>query len=455
MFNLSDTICAVCTPQGIGSIAAIRISGADSWEIAKKIFRTHIPTHLGTSALTHFDHMQAQHGYIIDKDQIIDEVIILPFKVPKSFTAEDVIEIYCHGGYQLPSQILDLCLKLGARQAKSGEFTFRAFVNGRIDLASAEAVNDLINADNERSAQLISGNLIGSLSKKVSLFRERLLHLITSIESSIEFPTDVPSMTETEILSELKEINLEITELIKNSNDGHLLKTGVKVSIIGPPNAGKSSLLNRLLENQRAIVSCEPGTTRDTVEEKVILNGLPVVLVDTAGIRDKALVGEVEGFGIERTKQAIQNSDMSILVFDLANEKSNGVKEIQSSLKGKTIITVGNKLDLANGYKTKCDVAISAKYGTNIDLLKTMIAEKTNFPSPGSFAIHINQRQKELLLQCNFSLQISIDMLDQKASDDLVADELKKSVTKLDEISGRVVSDEVIKNIFTQFCIGK
>ena len=315
MFNLTDTIAAICTPKGVGAISVIRISGKDSWNIIKNIF---------FAFQNSLMHMNAVYGHMKDGEKQIDEVIILPFKSPNSFTAEDTIEIFCHGGLQVTSQVLDLCLKSGARQAKNGEFTFRAFVNGRIDLTEAEAVNELINADSEKFIYSASNVLSGALKNKIAEFREKLFDLITSIESSIEFPSDVPSVNKDFIAEKLNEINSEINSLIESSKEGQILRNGIKVSIVGLPNAGKSSLLNQLLENQRAIVSEEPGTTRDTIEEKIIVEGYPIVLIDTAGIREK-IVSDSEKMGIERSKRAIESSDIVMLVYDLAAETDSSI----------------------------------------------------------------------------------------------------------------------------------
>lgn len=450
MFNLSDTICAICTPKGTGAIAAIRISGSDSWNIARKIF---FPSFS-------FNHMHAIHGYIKDNDKIIDEVVLLPYKSPKSFTLEDTIEIFCHGGFQVTSQILDICLKAGARQAKNGEFTFRAFINGRIDLTEAEAINELISADNEKAVYVASEILSGSLKKKITQFREKLFELITQIESSIEFPMDVPDTDKDKIVLNLQNIKNEINNLIESSKEGQILRDGIKISIIGPPNAGKSSLLNQLLESDRAIVSEEPGTTRDTIEEKIIIDGWPIVLIDTAGIREKKSISDSEKIGIERSKQAIQKSDIVLAIFDIVNDDHEN-RRFAAFLENKSRIIIGNKIDLLNGKlidKNKYDVLISAKNGTNIDKLKKIILEKINFPSSLSCLlspIHINQRQKELLIQCDFALEHSISLANKSLSEDLISDELKNAVSKLDEISGRAVSDAVIQNIFAKFCIGK
>ncbi len=459
MFNLSDTICAICTPKGTGAISAIRISGSDSWNIAKQIFSTSNPQFSILDSQFVFNHMHAMHGYIKDNDKIIDEVIILPFKSPKSFTTEDGIEIYCHGGLQVTSQILSLCLKNGARQAKQGEFTFRAFVNGRIDLTEAEAINEIISADNEKAVSTASEILSGSLKKKILQFREKLFDLITRIESSIEFPMDVADTSKKEMALSLNEIKFEINKLIDSSKEGQIIRDGIKVSIIGPPNAGKSSLLNQLLESERAIVSEEPGTTRDTIEEKMIIDGWPVVLVDTAGIREKRDISDSEKHGIERSKSTIQKSDVVLAVFDITNDKT---EEFSLLLRDKSKIMVGNKIDLVNEKsinKNGFDVLISAKNGTNIDLLKRSLIDRiksfTNSNSSENFTCHINQRQKELLIQCNYAIENSLSLTDKAISEDLISDELKNAVSKLDEISGRVVSDAVIQNIFAKFCIGK
>lgn len=468
MFNISDTICAICTPKGTGAISAIRISGSESWNIAQKIFSNtqySIPNTQYPIPNTQysFKHMHAQHGYIKDNDKTIDEVIILPYKAPNSFTAEDTIEIFCHGGLQVTSQILDLCLKHGARQAKNGEFTFRAFVNGRIDLTEAEAINEIISAENEKAVIVASQTLSGSLKSKVAGFRERLLHLITSIESSVEFPMDVADTSKEEIIANLKNTRSEISELIKDSKEGLLLREGIRVSIVGPANAGKSSLLNQLLESERAIVSDEPGTTRDTVEEKILINGWSVVLVDTAGIREKDSISNSEKMGIERSKQSIKNSDIVLGVFDVTNN-CHDQSEFSTLLKDKPTVMIGNKIDLIDMKdlnKNGFDILISAKNGNNIEQLKKLLIEKTSSLLNTQHSIlntqycYINQRQKELLIQCNAAIEASIDLANKNISEDLISDELKNAISKLDEISGRTVSDEVIKNIFAKFCIGK
>lgn len=455
MFNLPDSIAAIATPPGSGGIAAVRISGNLSWEIIKKIFRRKDNYSL--------EHMQALYGHILDGDKKIDEVIILPFKSPRSFTAEDSIEIFCHGGNKIASLILDLCLKHGVRKAFPGEFTFRAFINGRIDLTEAEAVNEIINASNTRSIYAASEILSGSLKLKVKLFRENLLNVITLIESSIEFPLDVDPIQRNHAIHDLNKINNELGELIKNSESGQFLRDGIKVSIIGATNAGKSSLLNQLLENNRSIVTSEPGTTRDTVEEKFLLDGYPVVLTDTAGIRDLESFGEAEKLGIERSKSALENSDIALFIFDLTIKDDNNRNNILQVINGKTNLIVGNKIDLvgANGFTThlKYDVAISARFGTNIDKLKELLLKKiksmngTNNFTGGE--IHINQRQKELLIQCQSALNFATVACYNNEPEDLIADELKKAIAKLDEVSGRAINDDVISNIFSKFCIGK
>lgn len=470
MYDLSDTICAVCTPRGIGGIAAIRISGPESWEIAKGIF-TKDTQHSGQDlscpySTQHFEHMHALHGYVHDGYKVVDEVIILPFKSPNSYTMEDIVEIYCHGGSQVTSMVLDLCLRNGARLAKEGEFTFRAFACGRIDLSSAEAVNELIQADTEKMVYASSEILLGSLKEKVNVFKDKLLDLITTMESSLEFPLDVPNVQREEIALSLSGIDLELSELIKSSKEGQILRDGIRLSIIGAPNVGKSSLLNQLLGNERAIVASEPGTTRDVIEEKIIIDGWPVVLIDTAGIREATSTSEVEQLGIERSKLALERCDIALLVFDLTGGLDNSTEQIMGLLDGKPRIVVGNKIDLSGGEsQSKCEVCISAKYGTNVDTLKELIIEKikslTQHSGQGKSCpystqcCYINQRQKELLLQCYKHINLALELVERNVPDDLVSDELRSAISKLEEVSGRKVNEEIITSIFSKFCIGK
>lgn len=460
MFNLSDTIAAICTPQGTGGLAAIRISGSASWKVLSEIFYTSKSNKLDLESL---EHMKAIHGFIKDeKGIVVDEVVVIPYKSPKSFTAEDVVEIFCHGGVQIPHMILDLCLSHGARSAGNGEFTFRAFVNGRIDLTEAEAVNELINADNSKAVYATTDALTGSLKNKVQQFREKLYLLLTSIEGSIEFPMDVGETSTEEKVKVLNEINQELKELIETSKDGRMLRQGVKVSIIGEPNVGKSSLLNMLLENERAIVTDNPGTTRDVIEEKIIIKGWPIVLIDTAGIRENKDLDLPEHIGIERTKSALEKSDLAICVLDLNCLGSSS--KILEKLNGKPKLIVGNKVDLIekskNGSSTKgCDILISARNGTNIDELKAKLVEKVKTlkkdQASDDIPVYINERQKELLIQCSSSIDFAIKVSNDNAPEDLIADELKKSISKLDEISGAKVNEETIASIFKNFCIGK
>lgn len=463
MFDLSDTLVAICTPKGTGAIAAIRVSGSDSWHIANRIFSQNAhPSSLISNPC--FMHMHALHGYIYDGNKTIDEVIILPYKAPNSFTREDVIEIFCHGGYKVTSMILELCLKMGARLAKPGEFTFRAFINGRIDLTEAEAINELINATTDNSVNAAFDIVTGSLKKKVKEFREKIYLLITSLEGAIEFPMDVTLIDKKNLHHKLNNIKDDLLELIIASKDGCVLRDGIKLSIVGEPNVGKSSLFNQILESERAIVTDIPGTTRDTIEEKVVLGGWPFVFVDTAGIRDHQYVDEVEKHGIDRTRSAIEKSDIVLYVTDLSRQKSNGRNDqVLREIKNKPKIVVGNKIDLVetcHGISLRnmdCDIAISAKYGINMDKLKRLLIEKLEHSKSNinNQIIFVNERQSNLLQQVVSSLDFAMDQIVKEIPDDLIADELKKAVSKLDEVSGSNVNEEVINNIFSKFCIGK
>lgn len=464
MYDLRDTITAICTPAGVGSISVIRVAGTDSWEIVSKIFTPSSSAPNPHSPFpSSFSHMQAQHGSIKDGNKLIDEVIVIPYKAPKSFTTEDTVEICTHGGNQVTSMVLDLCLRNGARLAKNGEFTFRAFINGRIDLTEAEAINELINATSSKTVLSANEILSGGLKNKVLSFRERLLNLVSGIESSIEFPMDVGSSKKDEISIDLKKINLELLELIETSKEGQLLRDGVKVSIIGSPNAGKSSLLNQLLESERAIVTSKAGTTRDTIEERVIIDGWPIVLVDTAGLRKEEISDEAEKIGIERSKSALEKSDIALFVFDITKEKDISSNEILHSVNGKPKILIGNKIDLNSqlaARSSQFDVLISAKEGTNIENLKSLIIEKIKFLSritshESRSTFYVNQRQKELLLQCSNSIDFAQEIIKKNDPEDLIADELKRAISKLDEVSGQKINDDVIANVFTKFCIGK
>ncbi|MBI1858213.1 MAG: GTP-binding protein, partial [Candidatus Melainabacteria bacterium] len=284
--------------------------------------------------------------------------------------------------------------------------------------------------------------------------------LATSLEGTIEFPLDVEDVNREELSSKLKFITDELEHLIEDSSEGRVLREGVKLSIIGEPNVGKSSLLNRLLENERAIVTNIPGTTRDTIEEKLVLQGWPLVLVDTAGIREHNMLDEAEEYGIQRTKKAVEKSDLVLLVKDLSKQEEHDSLKLYELIKDKPRIVVGNKVDLieSNGKPMACDVEISATQGTNVAELKLLIIEKIKESikaRSNNTSIFVNERQKELLVQTKTSLQFVMEQSKKEIPDDLIADELKKSISKLDEITGQGVNDDVIKNIFAKFCVGK
>lgn len=470
MYNLSDTIAAICTPKGIGSIAAIRLSGKDSWEIVNKIFSSRSLCERGSPAKGEaatlnaersmlFTPMQAQYGHLYDKEKLIDEVIVLPYKSPNSFTTEDSIEIFCHGGIQIPSMVLDLCLKNGARLAQKGEFTFRAFVNGRIDLTEAEAINDLIHADSEKLALSSIESIKGSLKEKIASFKQLLVNLLSTIESAIEFPSDVPPINPEYLKATLTNLHSKIQSLITSSKEGQILRQGIKVCIVGPPNAGKSSLLNRLLENERAIVTDIPGTTRDLIEEKVTINGYPIVIIDTAGIRNDNDLEKPEFIGIKKSKEILQKSELAIIVFDINNFQNESLIDITNNLNGQPKIIIGNKIDLIKNeiVNNHFDILISATEGTNIQELKTLLTQRIEsiLPKNISTDVFINERQKTLLIQCNNSIENAIEMIKKNIPEDIFSDELKKGIAKLDQISGTQVNEEIMSNIFEKFCIGK
>ena len=465
--DFDQTIVAISTAPGVGAIAVVRLSGANALPILSAIFR-----HLGSgSEAAYFKSHQAKHGFIFDSrdQQTVDEVVVTPFLSPHSYTGEDVIEISCHGNPLIARKVVGLCLAQGARLAQAGEFTRRAFLNGKIDLTQAEAVLDLIQAKTELSSQAALSVLKGDLGRQVEIVRGDLKQLLTAVVASIDFPDEVDQLANEEVEVIVDKSLRKLKELAKTANAGKYLREGLRLAIVGRPNAGKSSLLNCLLKVERAIVTDIPGTTRDSLEEQLEFNGIPIVLVDTAGIRNTD--DHVEKLGIDRTKQVLQDSHLVLLVGDIICGWQEEEKEILHAIKNKNWILLWNKCDLASTSKTPdialgeeqnkdkkplAQLAISAKTGAGIEQLIAAV-EKEVF-AEGKVqekAASLNTRQAALCEKAIEALQLVKKTLGYGMPHDCLATDLKTALDNLSEIAGTTVSEEVITSVFANFCIGK
>lgn len=457
-----DTIAAISTPPGEGGIAVVRISGKSACDIADKLFRGKI---LPSSANTHTVHF----GNIIDPgyDGFVDEVLLTVMKAPNSYTAEDIIEISSHGGPLVTKRILELCLNHGARHAQPGEFTQRAFLNGRIDLIQAEAVADMISAKTEMSLQAAAQQLGGHLSQAVNSLGERLRNLLALLEAYTDFPEEDMGEADLGTLqTDLQTIKDEINTMILSYKEGKILKSGLKVPIVGRPNVGKSSLFNKLLEENRTIVTDIPGTTRDTVSEYVNINGLPVELIDTAGIRQSGDIVEAEG--IRRAKEEISKADLVLALVDINDpdiiEDITGLRE---ALEDTNYILLANKADLLEPQMLEArqislaefqPLPVSASNSMGLDKLREMISQAAGFTDKtgarGEIVI-TNSRHHDALVKGLDSLENVEDGINEKASYEFLAFDLKNAIGALEEIIGKTTPEDILNQIFSRFCIGK
>lgn len=456
-----DTICAVSTSFGVGGISIIRLSGPKAINIIKKIFRDK-----DGKDVAEFKSYTLKYGYIhkVNSDEILDEVIVSFMKGPKSFTAEDVIEINAHGGIFITNKILEETVIAGARLAERGEFTKRAFLNGRIDLTQSEAINDIINAETDSSAKAAIYQSKGIISDKIKSLRERILLLNANIEATVDYPEeDLEEVTAYDGIIKITELSLEINNLIESFKEGKITRDGLSVVIIGKPNVGKSSLLNTLLQENRAIVTEIPGTTRDIIEEHINLDGILVKLTDTAGIRDTEDI--IEKIGVEKSKERINEADLIILVFDKSSQLAKEDLEIIESIKDKNFIVLLNKSDLNSEIldldsipylKGKKIINISAKFGEGINILKEEIK---NIFFSNNFDISVesitNLRHKEALIKALESLSAAVDTLKNVSAVDMASIDLKNAYLSLGEITGESTSEDIINKIFEKFCLGK
>lgn len=443
-----DTIAAISTAQGVGAISIVRISGDDSLEIVNKIFDRDIYS---------FKSNTINYGHIIENGNVIDEVLVSIFLAPKTYTKENIIEINSHGGISVTNKILELLIDNGARLAEPGEFTKRAFLNGRIDLLEAESVMDLIDAKTESARKMAINGVDGRLSKKINSLRSKALDLISNIEVNIDYPEyeDIEVMTIEDIKNFSKVLNEEIDILLKDSNSGKLIKEGINTVILGRPNVGKSSILNRLLDEDKAIVTDIPGTTRDVVEGSIRINGVLINFLDTAGVRktDNA----VEKIGVEKSLSLLDKADLVLLVLNNNEKLTDEDKELLEKTKNKKRIIVINKIDLDNKLDYDGEsVKVSAEQN-NIDELLNKINElfKLDEINNGDMTYISNAREISLLKQAKKSSETLVKSLEDGIPIDMLELDIKNIIDNLGQITGESYDNELIDRLFSNFCLGK
>ncbi len=448
---MEDTIVAISTSVGEGAISIIRLSGHDALNIASKVF---------TKDLTKVDSHTIHYGFITSNNEKIDEVLVSVMKAPKTFTREDIVEINCHGGIATTNKVLEVLLENGARLAEPGEFTKRAFLNGRIDLLEAEATMDLISSKAESARKISINTLTGETSNLIKNLRSELVKIISNIEVNIDYPEyeDIEVLTNESILPDIKKFKEKLEEIIKKSEDSKVIKEGIRVGIIGRPNVGKSSLLNSLLEEEKAIVTDVPGTTRDTVEGSLIVSGIPLNIIDTAGIRKTE--DTVEKIGVEKSLKIIDTSDLLIYILNNNEEITEEEKEILEKTKNKKRIIVVNKIDLKTKLNKKlldCYIEISVKENIGIDKIKDEIKRLFNIGeiSTNDMTYLSNARSIALLKKSLNNINDAINEINNNNPIDIVELSLKESWNNLGEVIGETYTDELLDELFSRFCLGK
>lgn len=453
MKKMEDTIAAISTSLGVGAISIIRVSGKESIPIVNKIFKgkdlSKVPSHT------------IHYGHIIDGTELIDEVLISIMKAPKTFTVEDVVEINAHGGIATTHRILELLLKSGCRLAMPGEFTKRAFLNGRIDLIEAESVMDLISAKTETTRKMALSGVDGKVSALIHSLRQKIITLLANIEVNIDYPEyeDIAEMTVEELKKSMVSIELELKEILKNSKEGKMIKEGIKTSIIGRPNVGKSSILNRLLKEEKAIVTDIEGTTRDVVEGNIIIDGVILNILDTAGIRQTKNI--VEQIGVQKSLELLEESELVLIVLNNNEVLTDQDKQILERAKNKNHIVIINKKDLKRNLDTRSlesdYIEVSALNDDGIDKIKDRIRELFHLEQfeNQDMTYLTNARSIALVERALNSLEEVKKGIEQNLPIDMVEIDLKNVWNILGEITGETYQDELIDQLFSQFCLGK
>ena len=451
---MNDTIVAISTALGVGAISIVRVSGKDAITIVNKQFKGKNLEKVSSHTI--------HYGYIVDKEEVIDEVLVSIMKAPKTFTKEDVVEINCHGGITTTNKILELMLTKGCRLAEPGEFTKRAFLNGRIDLVNAEAVMDLINVKTETARKGAIHALEGHISKYIRDLRQEILEILASIEVNIDYPEyeDIEIMTNQKLVPKIKKVKESLKQIIEKSEHSQILKEGIKTVIVGRPNVGKSSLLNHLINEDKAIVTDIEGTTRDIVEGEINLDGIPLSLIDTAGIRTTDNI--IEKIGVDKSIHLIEEADLVIVVLNNNEPLTKEDQEILDKVQNKTVIVAVNKIDLENKLDMKKLedyplIQMSVSENKGIEELKNKIKELFHLSkiTQGDYNYLSNVRQIALAKE---SLSI-LDEVEKGIADempiDMVEIDLKRAWDKLGEIIGETYTEELLDQLFSQFCLGK
>jgi tRNA modification GTPase len=453
-FSKEDTIVALATPPGAGAIAVIRISGKDALTISDKLFTG--------KKLSQQESHTAHFGYLKEDGRTIDEVVATVFRNPRSYTKEDTVEFSCHGSDFIVRQALQAFIKKGARYARAGEFTMRAFLNGRFDLAQAEAVADLIASDSEVSHQAALNQMRGGFSEEIKKLREQLIHFASMIELELDFSEEDVEFANRDQLKELiYNIRRVVEGLIASFSIGNVIKNGVPTVIAGKPNAGKSKLLNVLLNEEKAIVSEIPGTTRDFIEDEIILEGLSFRFIDTAGLRETK--DKIEAIGVERTREKMRTASLIIYLFDVASTNEDQLIDDLGELRSMDIpyVVVGNKIDKSKEYLDEFRnfdgiIYISASEKIGIEELKKHVVQMVSadtFRSGNTVVTNI--RHYESLVKTKEALNAVLDNLDNGLPGDLLAEDIRQALFHLGEITGEITTDDLLDNIFSKFCIGK
>jgi len=454
---LDDTIAAIATPLGEGGLAVIRVSGPNTFAIADTIF---VPVGKSSGKISTSATHTIQYGHVVHGDRIVDEVLTAVMRAPRTFTREDVVEITCHGGVLTTKLVLDALLTAGARLAEPGEFTKRAFLNGRIDLAQAEAVADLIGARTELAVTAANEQLAGKLSQRINEVRDRMMRTLAHIEAHIDFPDeDISPDTHEQLLQRLRDAVSFMDELLRNANEGQVLRRGIRAAIVGRPNVGKSSLLNQLLGHDRAIVSAIPGTTRDTIEETANIRGIPVVFIDTAGLRDAA--NEIEIEGIKRSRASLERAELILQVLDNSEPLTEADESSLRELTGRKRIIVRNKADLPKRLELPAidaaQVDVSCTTGAGLEVLKDTIRSLvwSGEIHADMLQVMINSRHQDALRRARGATENTMHAFQDGQTLEIAAMELRIAVNAIGEIVGKTTTEDLLDSIFSQFCIGK